>query len=98
VLLDPEIWITELQCVTGKVKVKLFLLLIEYQTMNIMRAMSVSLPTFLISHSNWVTDWAVGGSCSSEGQEIFLFYEISRPAMGPTKPPLQRVLGFFPGD
>ena len=34
VLLDPEMWITELRCVIGKIKVKLFLWLINHQTIN----------------------------------------------------------------
>jgi len=79
-------------------KGKVVLWLIRHQTMNIMRGVSVSLPKFLISHSDWVTDWTVRGSYSSRGQEIFLFYKASRPALGPTKPPLRRVLGFFPGN
>jgi hypothetical protein len=31
------------------------------------------------------------------GQEIFLFFRMSRPAVLPSQPPIQWVLGFFPG-
>ena len=33
----------------------------------------------------------------SEGAEIFLFSETSRPAAGPTQLPIQWASGFFPG-
>jgi hypothetical protein len=38
-----------------------------------------------------VTDWTAEGMKldSHQGQEIFLFLTVSRPAQGPTQPPVQ---------
>jgi hypothetical protein len=44
----------------------------------------------------WATDWTIGvlGFDSRRGLGIFLFTTVSRPALGPTLPPIQGV----PGD
>jgi hypothetical protein len=41
--------------------------------------------------------WTIGesGFDSRQGQEIFLFSIMSRPALGPTQPPAQWVLAVF---
>jgi hypothetical protein len=41
----------------------------------------------------WATGWMIGGSSPGRGQGIFLFTTESRPALGPTQPSIQWVLG-----
>jgi hypothetical protein len=40
-------------------------------------------------------DW---GSIPGRGKELFPRISVSKPALRPTRPPIQRVRGFFPGD
>jgi hypothetical protein len=44
------------------------------------------------------TDWTTGrsGFDPRQGQRIFPLASVSRPALGPTKPPVQWVPGVFP--
>jgi hypothetical protein len=43
----------------------------------------------------WITGWTIGilGFDSRRGLRIFLFTTVSRTALGPTQPPIQRVPG-----
>jgi hypothetical protein len=77
--------------------VKLFLWLVNHQTINIMRGVSVSLPTFLISPSNWVTDWTVGCSYSSKGQEFFSSTKHPDQLWGPPSLLFRGYWGSTPG-
>jgi hypothetical protein len=58
---------------------------------------------FIASHNSGgeITDAApwlnIPGCESWQEQKIFLFSNILRLALGPTQPPNQWVLGFFPG-
>jgi hypothetical protein len=41
----------------------------------------------------WATGWMIGGFESQKGLGIFLFATVSRPALGPIRPPIQKVPG-----
>ena len=52
-------------------------------------------PEYLGRYSDWAAGWTVRGSNSVEVQEIFIFYETSRPTLGPIQPPVRGAPGFF---
>jgi len=48
-------------------------------------------------YRNQAMGWMVRGSNSSRGQRLFIFSKMSRPALGPTQSPIQRVPLIFTG-
>jgi len=46
--------------------------------------------------AQWATGWSRVGLESRHGLGIFLFTIASRPALGPTQPPIQWLPGAFP--
>jgi hypothetical protein len=53
--------------------------------------------TFVSQYSVWLRAGRPGdrGSIPGRGERIFPLASVSRPAQGPTQPPVQRVLGLL---
>jgi hypothetical protein len=46
-------------------------------------------------HSDYAMGWTICGFDSQQGQEIFLFFKISRPTVGSIQPPIHVYQGLF---
>jgi hypothetical protein len=72
--------------------------LIKPQTMNIIRGVSVLLPTFLVSLSDLVTGWTVRGSYFSRCKIFFSSTKHPDQLWGPPSLLFRGYWGLFPED
>ena len=48
-------------------------------------------------YSKYLQGWSVRGSNPSRSKRLHSHFKMSRPALGPTQPPVQMVEVYFPG-